>query len=132
MNDITDTRITRERIDELLDFAPLFDPPAAAAQPEFGLDQLMPFAEYPDGVSRFFRAAQQEWWNDYGYSPERSAEMLADPAAVAAASLEQVKMLLTYMCRGERFCDGWWGAMAREGHVAAVLRRLAELRETAQ
>jgi hypothetical protein len=35
--------------------------------------------------------------------------------------------MLTYVVRGERFCDGHWGAMVEGGQVRRLLQRLAEL-----
>ena len=40
--------------------------------------------------------------------------------------------MLTFCVRGERFCDGHWGAMVREGRIGAILHRLQQLRGEAQ
>src|SRR5262245_53422010 len=72
----------------------------------------------------------QPCWLDRGYNPEAAAEMVRSDEAIRSASLSQIKTMLTFRVRGERFCDGHWGAMIREGRIGAILRRLQELRET--
>jgi broad-specificity NMP kinase len=55
--------------------------------------------------------------------------MLSDDDLIATASLDQIKTMLTYCVRGERFVDGHWAHMLESGRIVALLRRLAELRE---
>ena len=136
---MSDSEITRQRIDELLRSLPELGTPGPETEPEWlGLEPMegegarhFPVPSYPEAVSHFFALASQEWWCDYAYDPELSAELIRSDAAIARASLDQIKSLLTYCVRGERFCDGHWGAMVREGRVGALLRRLAELRDGA-
>ena len=52
-----------------------------------------------------------------------------DPAALAAADFDTVRRLLTLHVRADRFNAGHLGAVARSGHLAAVLRRLRALRD---
>lgn len=88
---------------------------------------VMPYPEYTAEVAEFFRLAGQPWWCDYDYNPLEAAPMLADDQAIARATLDQLKTLLTYCVRGERFCDGHWEAILQTGRVVALLRRLREL-----
>ena len=46
---------------------------------------------------------------------------------LATANTETVKALLTFVWRGERFCDGFLGRWMEKGLVAALLDRLDEL-----
>jgi hypothetical protein len=135
---INDEVITCERIDELLRFFPLLGQPDKKLEPKWhGLEGrtgeegviTMPYPSYPSEVEEFFRLAGQPWWSDRGYDPETAGKMLADDALVALASLSQIKTMLTFCVRGERFCDGHWGAVIREGRVGALLRRLQHIRE---
>jgi len=87
----------------------------------------MPWPEYDEVVEQFFRAASRECWRNYGYSPGEAARMLATEGLIEAADLAQIKTMLTYCVRGERFCDGHWGAMIEEGYIRRLLQRLAEL-----
>jgi hypothetical protein len=55
--------------------------------------------------------------------------LLADEALIRRASLAEVKTMLTYCVRGERFGDGHWAAMLESGKVVALLKRLRALRD---
>lgn len=133
--------ITRERVDELLRFLPLLANPDMGLAPKWhGLDGkpdedgmlTMPYPTYPPVVEEFFRLAAQPCWCDYGYEPADAGEMVRSDEAIASASLANIKTMLTFCVRGERFCDGHWGAMLTEGRMGAILRRLQELRESVQ
>ncbi|MDQ7029511.1 MAG: DUF6508 domain-containing protein [Ardenticatenia bacterium] len=128
--------ITRERIDELLRFLPLFDVPGksfierwAGGEQKEGVI-TMPYPVSPPEVQEFFRLAGSPWWCDDDYEPAVAAKMLADDTLIAEASLDHIKTMLTYCVRGERFCDGHWDEMLRSGKVVQLLRGLEQLRET--
>ena len=87
----------------------------------------MPWPEYDETVVEFFRIAGAECWRDYDYRPEEAGRTLRDEGAVGSADLDQIKTLLTYCVRGERFGDGHWAAMIEGGHVRRLLERLEEL-----
>ena len=91
---------------------------------------VMPWPEYEEDVEMFFRATSQEHWCDYEYSPEEAQKMLDDRQSIESATLEEIKTMLTFCVRGERFCDGHMGAMIREGKIELILKRLNELSGT--
>ena len=64
---------------------------------------------------------------DYTYSPEQAWTMLQDSSFVQSSSLNQIKTMLTYCVRGERFSDGHWGDMIEKGYIRRLLERLIEL-----
>jgi hypothetical protein len=127
-------KTTPAEIDALLAFLPLLR--AAPGSPYFtwggntvdadGVLQ-MPYVDYADWVSHFFRLAGQDCWTDPGYQPQAAARLIEDDARVATASLEQIRTLLTYCVRGERFCDGHWIALIDEGRLVAILERLQDI-----
>jgi hypothetical protein len=126
---------TSEQIDELLRFFPLFEQPGRAFVESCGGGETtedgamtMPYPVYPEDVVEFFWLAGQPCWSDYGYEPRQAWAMLQDDDFIARASLDEVRTMLTYCVRGERFSDGHWGAMLESGRVQAVLRRLEALR----
>jgi len=128
--------ITRERIDELLRFLPLFDVPDRSFVERWGGGEktedgaiTMPYPIYPKDVEQFYRAAGRPCWSDYGYQPQEAARMLEDKETIQNATLAEVKTMLTYCVRGERFCDGHWGAMLESGKVVAILKHLRALRD---
>ncbi len=87
----------------------------------------MPWPEYEKPVEEFFKVASGECWIDHNYHPAETGRMLQDEEAVQTADLAQIKAMLTFCVRGERFCDGHWGSMIRNGHVRRLLQRLAEI-----
>jgi hypothetical protein len=89
----------------------------------------MPYPVYAEEVVRFFHLAGQPCWSDYEYKPVEAAEMLADTAFIEKASLKEIKTMLTYCVRGERFSDGHWGAMLSSGKITGLLKRLRVLRD---
>jgi hypothetical protein len=89
---------------------------------------VMSWPEYDEVVEEFVKVASRDCWCDYDYVPADAGRMLYDPETVGTATLAQLKTMLTYCIRGERFCDGHWGEMIEEGHVERLLRRVAEIR----
>lgn len=128
-------RPTLDELDELVSFLPKlyaadFVPVRRWAGGEKQTDGsiTMPWPEYDAIVPRFFEAAGQDCWMDFDYVPVEAGRMLEDQTLVRRASLDQIKTMLTYCVRGERFCDGHWGAMIEQGHVRRLLERLVEIR----
>lgn len=125
-----------QKIDELLSFLPVLSNNHneyidKSAYPErIGSNTIIfPFPIYQQYVYDFFRVASNEFWNDSNYLNNPIAEMIKDDSFISAASFGQVKSLLTYCCRGERFCDGFWDYMLKTGRIQLILERLAKLRE---
>ena len=121
-------------IDALLAFLPQLE--AAPGSPYFTwggntVDSkgvtTMPYVEYADWVSAFFRLAAKDCWTDRTYRPGSVREFVEDNARIATATLDQVKSMLTYCVRGERFCDGHWIALIDNGRLVAILKRLQQL-----
>ena len=86
-----------------------------------------PWPEYDEIVLQFIQTASRTCWSAFDYRPETAYRMLQDEERVRTADLTQIKWMLTYCVRGERFSDGHWGAMIEKGHVRRLLERLAEL-----
>lgn len=89
---------------------------------------IMPWPEYHEAVSQFFSAAAKQCWSDDSYASRGIAEAIRDPQRVARATLQDVKRLLTWCVRGERFCNGHWGTVIEDGCIRNVLLRLRALR----
>lgn len=85
------------------------------------------YPNYNSVVEEFFNAVRGAWL-DYEYNPEQAYQMLKDEQAVKAASLLQIKSMLTFCVRGERFSDGHWGAMIEKGYIRRLLERLIEIK----
>jgi len=132
---MTDTRPpTITEIKELIAFMPKlysegFQPVEQwhGGKPDVAGIIQMPYPEYDPVVEDFFRAAGQECWRDYGYDPAEAGRMVRDADFVKNSSLDQIRTMLTFCVRGERFSDGHWGEMVESGNIRNLLERLAEL-----
>jgi hypothetical protein len=86
----------------------------------------LPYPDYDPLVEEFYRAVSGGWL-DYNYNPEQAYQMLKDENLVKTASLSQIKTMLTFCVRGERFSDGHWAEMIEKGHIRRLLERLGEI-----
>jgi hypothetical protein len=86
----------------------------------------IPYPSYNSLVEEFFRLVSGRWL-DYEYDPDKAYQMLKDENRVKVASLPEIKTLLTYCVRGERFSDGHWAAMIEKGYIRRLLERLNEI-----
>lgn len=86
------------------------------------------YPKYDPLVEEFFNRVSSDGWLDYEYNLELAYAMIKDENAVKTASLEQIKTMLTFCVRGERFSDGHWGAMIEQGHIRRLLVRLNEIK----
>ena len=125
---------TRQEIDELTAFLPRlyaegFSPIESWSGGEKQNDGsfTLPYPRYHPLVEEFFGVVSQSWL-DYEYSPEQAYKMLRDENLVKSASLSQIKSMLTFCVRGERFSDGHWGEMIEKGYIRRLLERLAEIK----
>ena len=89
----------------------------------------MPYPNYHPLVHEFFRLGGGPWI-DYEYNPEQSYHMLKDENRVKTASLTEIKSMLTFCVRGERFSDGHWADMIEKGYIRRILERLNEIKST--
>lgn len=129
--------LTPERINALLRFLPRFEMPGRAFVERWGGGEqtatgaiTMPYPVYTPDVKEFFRIASEPWWCDNEYDPADAAEMIQNDSLIRRATVQQLKTMLTFCVRGERFSDGHWDAVLRSGRVVALLRRLEILRTT--
>lgn len=89
--------------------------------PEFTLDEQM--------AHLIFLLYKKDWILDFDWSAwaEQNPQFSNSTAAVAAASLDQIKKLLTRIVRGERFCSGTILAAFQSGHLHAISKRLRNI-----
>jgi len=59
--------------------------------------------------------------------PLALVSMPNDETVMSTASIDQIKTMLTYCVRGERFADGHWGEMMASGRITSLLKRLVML-----
>ena len=87
----------------------------------------MPYPNYNPLTEEFFRVVSGSWL-DHEYNPDQAYEMLRDENLVKTASLSQIKTMLTFCVRGERFSDGHWEEMIEKGYIRQLLERLNEIK----
>jgi hypothetical protein len=87
----------------------------------------LPWPEYNQAVLDFMHVAGRNCWLDFEYDPEAARQMLVDDDVIRSASLAQVKTMLTFCVRGERFSDGHWAEMIECGYIRRLLERLIVL-----
>jgi hypothetical protein len=88
----------------------------------------MPWPKYDDIVCEFVEVAERECWTDPEYMSKNVGQVLrTNEDAIEAADLNEIKTILTFFVRGERFCSGHWGAMIEGGAIRRLLQRLTEL-----
>lgn len=128
-------RITVADMDALLSFLPRFEEPGRAFVKEWTGGKKtssgaisMPYPVYHDDVRAFFTLAGRPPWPDYGYRPAEAQARLEDDAFIAECTLTEFRSMLTLCVRGERFSDGYWEYVLKQGRITVLLRRLAEIR----
>ena len=127
--------VTARDIDELLSFlVELYSPDFKSIDHWDGGTtdvqgiHTMPWPIYNPTVEAFFASASKECWSDVGYNPESAEQMLQDASAVSNATLAQLKTMLTFCVRGERFSHGHWSWAIEEGYIRRLLDRLQVIR----
>ena len=125
---------TPEEIEALTAFLPRlyaegFQPTTSWSAFEKGSDGAyrLPYPSYDPLVTEFFGMLGGEGWIDHGYDPAEAWGMLQEEARVGAATLPEIRSMLTFCVRGERFSDGHWAEMIEKGHVRRLLERLREI-----
>ena len=120
---------TLEEIETLTSYLPrLYAEGFSPIESWSGGKGTLPYPKYDPLVDEFFRHVAGDGWLDYDYKPEQASEMLGDENKVKTASLEQIKTMLTFCIRGERFSDGHWGEMIEKGYIRRILERLNEIK----
>ena len=84
--------------------------------------------EYDKIVTQFFNAAAKACWCDYDYDPGSVGKMIRDPQKIAHATLQEIKSMLTWCVRCERFSGGHWAGVIEDGYIRDILLRLRELK----
>lgn len=127
------TDAERRAAEKLLALLPVMEAEGYEAAPSWGGGEQddgtlqMPYPNYTDEIGRFIELAHAESLLDRQYVNKNIGEWFERPGYVERASFSEVKSMLTFMVRGERFCDGHIASLFEQGHVVRVLRRLREL-----
>jgi len=75
----------------------------------------------------FFDLLARPPWCDAGYDPADAAAFLDDARRLEDATLAQLRSVLTWCLRGERFDQGHHAALLAGGHLQRVMDRLSRI-----
>ena len=121
---------SRTSIKELTDFLPLLydENIELSKSPKKGTTDLAGgFYVYHPTVNAFFKLASQEHWKDYQYVDNFSEKMI-EPGKIEEASINQLKTIITWCDRVERFVEGHWEYVIKDEIIKRVLLRLKEIK----
>ena len=82
--------------------------------------------EYDEIVEEFMKlVVSQRCWMDPHYLQKNAGERLGNEAQVRNATIPEIQTMLTFIVRGERFCDGHWAGIVDSGPLRRLLERLS-------
>lgn len=89
------------------------------------------YCDYHPVVDRFFETMYQDCWMDPGYDPARASDLaeawLNGQEEVNRATWDELKLVMTWMARWERFCMGHQGQMVTSGLAVLVLKQVGRM-----
>ena len=131
----TPPQISKENLAAILKYIPVFDKegfePAELIKSDGDRDVVtFPAYSYCDEVLNFVRDLYDNniiYSFDWPAWEDEAVKLYKDPKALASADLDTLRKLLTIHVRKDRFSEGHLAAVIRDGHVLAILKRLADL-----
>lgn len=82
------------------------------------------YVDYTGWISELMDELIRKPWVDVEYSAERSKQLLEDESLLASASLSDIKMVLTFLVRRDRFSAGSFGMAIESGDMRKIFNRL--------
>lgn len=126
------TQCLTDDIDALLTFRPALSEAATGdslnASVTSGNGGISVTTNYPRALEDFFARLDISELHDFDYDPFAVKDRLDDPGHIPSATLDELRAVLTYMLRSERFCEGSWGKFLHDGMLMSALERLAAIR----
>jgi len=121
--------VTRHDIDRLLEYLPLVASFVDRCPLRDEIGKFSGFgADYSPELEQLLSELSAPVWSHSRYRSAGGASFDI-PEAVARADLQQIRAMLTFIVRGERFCTGFFGKALREGQLRLILERLRQLRD---
>lgn len=125
--------VTVQKIENLVRFLPHFTKEREIFVNHIQEKGCYTFADYPEDVWQFIKIIYDDWFLeafDWAAWQPQAAVFIEDTAHLATADLETLQKLLTLHVRKERASEGHLATVLASGHIAALLKRLAELKST--
>lgn len=85
------------------------------------------YPDYHPKVVEFYDILYQDCWFNKKYLSDPVLEKINQPELIAGASLSEIRSLLTWCLRTERFCDGHWQSVIESGLIKSILENLRKL-----
>ncbi len=123
---------TIEQIDAILPFLAEFESPQLSAGEWVHNPGTFGYVDYSEVVRRFRAALDRHGWIvsfDWPGWSQEARSYTDSPEKLAMADLDTIQKLFTTHIRAERFCEGHLASVVKSGHITALLRRLAEIRQ---
>ncbi|KPQ32831.1 MAG: hypothetical protein HLUCCA11_20550 [Phormidesmis priestleyi Ana] len=123
--------MTSEQLDRILVFSPIFEQPSNSlyeVRPEVSV--IDPYVYAPE-VDQFIQTLYQEDFLspfDWIAWSSEADTYVENPSRIKGVDLETLKKLFTCHVRTERFRSGHLAQMIENGHIGAMLKRLAVIR----
>lgn len=93
---------------------------------------LVLWSEIDPAVGEFFSESARLLGQVKDYLNFPVNEWLAQPHFLERVELPQLRIVLTWMARGERFCDGFWAVELANGNIKSVLLRMKVISERSE
>lgn len=124
-------RISAHQIDAVLPFLETFTRPDFRAGTWQTPPSSLPWFDYAPEVLSFLAALSSNGFVspfDWHAWIEQAQQYVRDPALLEHADVTTIQKLFTTHIRADRFTEGHLAAMFEQGHIVAILRRLAQIR----
>lgn len=125
--------LSHSQLDAILAHLPIFERPGFSAGQWRGAEGHIPSWSNSPEVEAFLDTLYRERFlvnfDWVAWSGEAQRYIAGGDEALATADLETLRKLLSAHIRADRFIECTIGSLAAEGHIAAVLRRLKQIRD---
>ena len=122
-----------ENVAAVLDFLPVFENPDFVSGKLAMKPGEFPLWNYNDKLLAFIKALYDNRWVtdfDWGEWQAEARKFWEEPGLIAQADLTSLRRLLTLHVRKDRYCDGHLATAMENGQIAAILNRIAKLKES--
>ncbi len=131
----TTTAPTREDIDRLLTFLPLFDVCGRTfivegpdGLPNYRTLHVLPFPAYEDYLQAFFREASRPCWQVDLDDPDHVASAVYCECQIALAQLSDIQRMLTWCVTSGTDFPNHRQMLVEDGRIASILKQLRRIR----
>lgn len=124
-----DPPLTSDNLQAVLEFLPLFEQPDFSPGEWIAQEGHLPYFSYTSEALAFIRALSGNGFiQPFDWMNWREGEQLVDnPELLRRANLQTLRKLLTAHVRADRFTEGHLAGTFESGHIAMILKRMAEI-----